>query len=90
MAKKYMMTPVVVEAIVWDGSNREEVREFCDGDFYFGWVTSVDPDPSDMYILTSDHDRLKVSPGDYIVKHANGEYRPCKPDIFVQAYTEVK
>lgn len=28
--------------------------------------------------------------GDYIIKGVNGEFYPCKPDIFEKTYEEVK
>lgn len=31
-----------------------------------------------------------VSPGDYIIKGIQGEFYPCKPDIFEQTYEPVK
>jgi len=30
-----------------------------------------------------------VCPGDYIIKGVQGEFYPCKPDIFEQTYEEV-
>lgn len=32
---------------------------------------------------------MKVSPGDYIIKGVNGEFYPCKPDIFEKSYDPV-
>lgn len=32
---------------------------------------------------------LKVSPGDWIIKGVNGEFYPCKPDIFAATYDPV-
>lgn len=29
---------------------------------------------------------LQVSKGDYIIKGVNGEFYPCKPDIFHKTY----
>ncbi|AZS11806.1 hypothetical protein PBI_NINA_52 [Gordonia phage Nina] len=31
-----------------------------------------------------------VSPGDYIIRGVQGEFYPCKPDIFAETYEEVK
>ena len=28
--------------------------------------------------------------GDYIIKGVNGEYYPCKPDVFAKTYEEVE
>lgn len=33
---------------------------------------------------------MKASVGDYIIKGVNGEFYPCKPDIFNKTYEEVK
>jgi len=33
---------------------------------------------------------LHVSPGDWIIKGVNGEFYPCKPDIFAKTYEEPK
>lgn len=29
---------------------------------------------------------MKVTPGDWIIKGVNGEFYPCKPDIFEKTY----
>jgi len=33
---------------------------------------------------------MTANPGDYIIKGLQGEFYPCKPDIFEASYTEVK
>ena len=32
---------------------------------------------------------MKASIGDYIIKGVNGEFYPCKPDIFTKTYEEI-
>lgn len=32
---------------------------------------------------------IKASVGDYIIKGVNGEFYPCKPEIFAKTYEEV-
>ena len=32
---------------------------------------------------------MKASVGDYIIKEVNGEFYPCKPDIFEKTYERV-
>lgn len=32
---------------------------------------------------------MKCSKGDYIIRGVNGEFYPCKPDIFEKTYEEV-
>lgn len=33
---------------------------------------------------------MMASPGDYIITGVNGEQYPCKPDIFIKTYEELK
>ena len=39
-----------------------------------------------MGIIDTLESKHVVCPGDYIIKGVNGEYYPCKPDIFEQTY----
>ena len=32
---------------------------------------------------------MTATPGDYIIRGVQGEFYPCKPDIFEQTYEEV-
>lgn len=36
-----------------------------------------------IHTLEGDH---RASPGDYIIKGVNGEFYPCKPDVFEKTY----
>ena len=79
MAKAYRKKPVVVEAVQWTGENHAEMCEFIDPEAFeiiprIGLV---------IHTLEGDH---HASPGDYIIKGVNGEFYPCKPDIFAKTY----
>ena len=79
MAMKYKKKPVVVEAVKWTGENHAEMCEFIDPEVFeiiprVGLV---------IHTLEGDH---HASPGDYIIKGVNGEFYPCKPDIFAKTY----
>ena len=79
MARAYRKKPVVVEAVQWTGENHAEMCEFIDPEVFeiiprVGLV---------IHTLEGDH---HASPGDYIIKGVNGEFYPCKPDIFVKTY----
>ena len=47
------------------------------------------PDDNEYYVKTLEG-HMKVSDGDYIIKGVQGEYYPCKLDIFEQTYEAVK
>lgn len=99
---KFRKKPVVVEAVQWNGTNVVEVYNFLENknvETQYG----VKTDGKNFYIkfengscqlgtlmiktLEGEH---KASVGDYIIKGVNGEFYPCKPDIFEKTYYPVK
>ena len=79
---QYRKRPVVVEAIQYlREENIGECMEFCP-------VLDYHPDENEYYIHTLEGD-LHVSKGDFIIKGVQGEFYPCKPDIFKKTYEEV-
>ena len=81
---KYRKKPVVFEAIVWDGKNYREISDFAK----ILKDTSVDPIAKKVYITTLEG-TMTADIGDYIIKGINGEFYPCKPDIFDKTYEKV-
>lgn len=47
------------------------------------------PDPAWCEIITLEG-TMVASPGDYIIQGVNGEFYPCKPDIFEKTYDIVE
>ena len=80
MSKKYRKKPVVIEAIQWAGNNLSEIDNFIG--------RTVDNKETTLVIHTLEGD-MEASIGDYIIKGVNGEFYPCKPDIFDKTYEEV-
>ena len=83
---QYRKRPVVIEAVQWDGKNIDEVMEFMGKDFEFSFYP--DGVTVDLTINTLEGD-MHASVGDYIIKGVDGEFYPCKPDIFERTYEEV-
>lgn len=85
---KYRKKPVVIEAIQFeDNSDRIiEIHEFMGGDTIR--VNYEDKDNPYLKIETLEG-IMKASVGDYIIKGVNGEFYPCKPDIFEKTYERV-
>lgn len=84
---KYRKKPVIIDAVQWIGSNISEIVVFSKGAFDIKlYETAQIPD---ITIKTLEGD-MKVSFNDYIIKGLSGEFYPCKPDIFVKSYDEVK
>lgn len=80
MIKKFRKKPVIIEAIQWDGKNLLEINEFISG--------KVKNHESVLIIPTLEGD-MYASLNDYIIKGVNGEFYPCKPDIFAKTYEKV-
>lgn len=85
---KYRKKPVIIEAIQFeDNSDRIiEIHEFMGGDTIR--VNYEDKDNPYLKIETLEG-IMKTSVGDYIIKGVNGEFYPCKPDIFEKTYERV-
>ena len=85
---KYRKKPVIIEAIQFeDNSDRIiEIQEFLGGDTIV--ISYEDADNPYMYIETLEGD-MKAGFGDYIIKGVQGEFYPCKPDIFEATYEVV-
>jgi len=79
MANKYRKKPVEVEAVQYTGDNFQDLAEFVGKDLVVG--------VSGIYIRTLEGDML-ISIGDYVIRGVNGEFYPCKPDIFEKTYEE--
>jgi len=90
----YRKKPVVIEAVQLRWSNWNEVCDFL-GDIISPTNPGFHGPASDPcgedgpYInliiptLEGSHTALH---GDYIIKGVNGEFYPCKPDIFAKTY----
>lgn len=75
--KKYVKKPVVIEAVQWTGNNIKEIKSFCDATAEF--------DGAWLFIHTLEG-KMLAHPGDWIIKGIQGEFYPCKSDIFNTTY----
>ena len=87
MTKKYRKKPVIIEAIQWTGKNADDVMNFiCES---LPVNREVEVFNSKIAIDTLEG-TMFASIDDYIIRGVNGEYYPCKPDIFEKTYEEVE
>ena len=82
---KFRKRPVVIEAVQWGGSQQSWNDILAMGD--------IPQSPGEMgtntfkiKTLEGDH---TASKGDWIIRGIEGEYYPCKPDIFEKTYEKV-
>lgn len=89
MYPKFRKKPVVIEAVRFTKDNWKEVESFTNNQAYFtnpeisfnGKSTCIIPTLEGQHIATE---------GDWIIKGVNGEFYPCKPDIFEKTYENVE
>lgn len=92
----YRKKPVTIQAMQWDGTPQGAtpiIDWVLAGDGtanYWGpgeWFEEA-PDAAYLAIRTLEGQVL-ASPGDFIIRGVQGEFYPCKPDIFQETYEEV-
>ncbi len=75
----YRKKPVTIKAIQWTGNNHAEVNHFLN---YKGNDNLL----NHHIVIETLEGNMFASVGDYIIQGVQGEYYPCKPDIFHQTY----
>jgi hypothetical protein len=78
---KFRKKPVVIEAILWNATNEAWVKIID-----FGCDAKPGEMGSESFVIPTLEGDMKCSKGDYIIKGVNGEFYPCKPDIFEKTY----
>ena len=81
---KYRKKPVVVEAVQFNGT--DESAEWLLPQLISG---EIGRSCNKLYIKTLEG-VMEANVGDYIIKGVNGEFYPCKPDIFEKTYEPLK
>lgn len=89
---KVRKIPVIVEAFHFeDVSKVEGLLAFVGKDNIEGYTNTEEPKkPIPLYHIKTLEGDMKVSEGDWIIKGVNGEFYPCKPDIFAKTYEAVE
>ena len=80
---KYRKKLIVIEAMQFTGGNRKEIAKFV-GKSFMEWTSRPE-----IGIATIEGD-MHAKPNDWIIKGVNGEFYPCKPDIFEKTYELVE
>ena len=82
--KKYKKKPVVIDAIELIPENHEEAMNWCPALYYH-----ESGDFGSSYVVETLEGQMIGTIGDFLIRGVNGEYYPCKPDIFEKTYEEV-
>lgn len=85
---KFRKKPVIIEAIRWEGNdlNLEEIAIWCDE----SWADESQLGKEGNIVIPTLEGRMEARVGDWIIKGVNGEFYPCKPDIFEKTYDKVE
>ena len=84
VVRKFRKKPVTIEAMqLTDSKSVLDIEE---------WINSGDvgfsTNPPTLWIDTLEG-RMEASVGDWIIKGVEGEFYPCKNNIFIKTYQEV-
>lgn len=78
---KYRKKPVVIDAEQWLSSSDSwnKIKEM-------GCPTEPGEMGSRSFYIPTLEGKMLASEGDWVIKGVNGEFYPCKPDIFEKTY----
>ena len=79
---KYIKKPIPIEAIQWDGKNSSEILNFMKNN------NPIFSNNGDLIINTLEG-KMNAPISSYIIKGIEGEFYPCKKEIFENTYSKV-
>jgi hypothetical protein len=84
IVRQFRKRPVTIEAVqITDGGSVLDIAEWINNP-----ATGYSTNPPTVWIDTLEG-RMTGNQGDWIIKGVEGEFYPCKPDIFEKTYQEV-
>jgi hypothetical protein len=81
---RWRKKPVVIEAMRYTAANGDECAAWVD-EVFDGWQLAYGSHPPMLRIRTLEG-VMEASEGDWIIRGVQGEFYPCKPDIFAATY----
>ena len=83
--QKFVKKPVVIEACQFDGANITEVENFVGKKL----PTVISSNEDTQLVVSTLEGDMKISKRDWVIKGVNGEFYPCKLDVFNISYERV-
>ena len=84
--QRFRKKPIVIEAMQLTEDNRHEVGKWCGGRIVQEAKAS---DPTDVYLgidIPTLEGTMRANLGDWVIKGIQGEFYPCRDDIFRASY----
>lgn len=82
IARTYRKKPVVIEAIQWTDTDACRERMAAWFDTHHEMFITRGP----QVVIETLEGSMLASVGDWIIRGVNGEFYPCKPDVFEKTY----
>lgn len=83
---RFRKKPVVIEATQWDASVRDATR-IIDWVLSGGGTARYHDEGDDPFIaIDTLEGTMRAAPFDWVLRGVQGEFYPCKPDIFAATY----
>jgi hypothetical protein len=86
---RYRKKPIEIEAVRYDGANTEEIAAFMAGEVERATLPGPGRGLHEGIIIHTLEGDMPTSVGDWIIRGVQGEFYPCKPDIFEQTHEPV-
>lgn len=86
---RYRKKPVVIEAMRLGAGNGSEVAAWCGGRPYLEAKPSDHDDVAVWVDIPTLEGVMRANAGDYVIRGFQGEFYPCRSDIFMATYEEV-
>ena len=83
---KYRKKPVVIEAELLNKKDGPSLADWCGGIWYNLTARGDRGEDISCIVITTLEGDMRAELGDYIIKGIQGEFYPCKPDIFEATY----
>lgn len=83
---KFRKKPVVIDAEQLTEENGDRLAQWCGG----SWHETHKPGYASSLYISTPEGRMQAKQGDWIIRGVNGEFYPCKPDIFAKTYEAVE
>jgi hypothetical protein len=94
---KFRKRPVVIEAVklteelAWDSLLNRQSPFPGSSLFFSGTYHPKDKKLFNVYVpISTPEGRMRAEIGDWIIKGVQGEFYPCKPDIFEETYEAIE
>lgn len=83
--QKFRKKPVVIDAIQFTNESKDMCYNFVRCNCYAEHDSVGNP----ILVIQTLEGDMTTSIGDWIIKGVNGEFYPCKPDVFEKTYEPV-